>query len=136
MLLGVRLGLGFNPLVSLVAAPVIAVLAVRSPKRHSLLGVPGLLLLAAWVVGDGWRAGAFVAGVMDESGWSIATASTGSLVGALVWALVAFAVGYALPVWAGAFVGRRVTHGTGWASAAAIALLATGTLSTVLGGLS
>lgn len=106
-----KLGLQFNPLASAIACPIVAALAVRSPKKHSLLGLPGVLLLAAWLVGDG----------IGIAGFARSQSDTAVIPAIAAWAILGLGVGYVLPVWAGAFVGRRVTHGTGWLSAIAIA---------------
>ncbi|MBE0476983.1 MAG: hypothetical protein IBX62_07805 [Coriobacteriia bacterium] len=126
---GVALALRYNPLLSFIGPPVAAALAVRSPRRHSFLGVPGLALMAAWVIGDGVRV-AGQARALGEGGGSVAGA-----LAVAVWALGGFAAGYALPAWAGAFVGRRVTHGTGWLSAVSISLVAAGAVAAVAGRL-
>jgi hypothetical protein len=70
-------------------------------------------LVAAWAIGDGIRiAGSAVSDPRYGSAY----------VAVALWAVVSFAVGYALPALAGMFVGRRVTHGTGWLSAGTVAL--------------
>ncbi|MBE0477421.1 MAG: hypothetical protein IBX62_10020 [Coriobacteriia bacterium] len=131
---GARLGLAFNPLVSVLAAPAVAALSARSPREHSLLGVPGLLLLAAWFAGDGLAASRVAAEVLGSGpGPSGAASGPAALSAVVLWMLVGSAVGYAAPAWAGAFVGRRVTHGSGWASAAVTALTASVTLSAMTG---
>ena len=133
---GARLALEYNPLLALLGATLAA--ALLAPRDRSLdrtvWGASSLLV--AWLIGDGLRviarardlydsatpvAGDVAGLASNEAGW----------VAIAVWALLGFALGYALPAWAGAFVGRRVTHGTGWLAAASIAVGTSLALSTI-----
>lgn len=127
---GLLLAIQFNPLASVVGAALTAALAAVGRTR---LAVAALVL--AWLVGDGARvimrlselaSGAHLLAGGAPSQWAALAA----------WALGGLAFGYALPAWTGAFVGSRVTHGTGWLAAgalAATAAMALATLPRVLG---
>jgi hypothetical protein len=52
-----------------------------------------------------------------------------------VWAAGTLAIGYVVPTFVGAAVGRRVTHGTGWLAAAAIAAALALAISTIGGSI-
>ena len=125
---GLVLGVGFNSLTSFVGSIAAAMLLAREPGRlRWMLAV--LVLGGAWFVGDGVNLVQYAQGapVLSAAEW----------LGMLLWALVGFGVGYLLPTWAGVFVGRRVTWGTGWASAGVTAAMVSGmlsVLSTRLGG--
>jgi len=49
----------------------------------------------------------------------------------VAWAVVGLFVGYVLPMLAGVYVGRRVTHGTGWLAAGSIAVAASLAVATL-----
>lgn len=126
---GLLLGLQFNPLASIVGAAVAAGLFVAGRSAPATF-----VLLGAWLLGDGARllaratdaiAGPGLVEGGDAAQWAVLA----------LWALGGFALGYALPAWAGAFVGRRVTHGTGWLAAGAVAATASGALSMFSGAL-
>lgn len=125
---GLLLGIQFNPLFSVVGAAIAASLFAVFRTRLGML-----VLAGAWVLGDGVLVlsrgtGAF-AGPGLVSGGPDAQWATLAL-----WVAAGLAVGYVLPAWAGAFVGRRVTHGTGWLAAGAVAVTASAALSMLAGG--
>jgi hypothetical protein len=110
---GLTLGLQFNPIAATVGAVVAAALAGWPKAPRVRIVWAWLTLAVAWAVGDGIRiAGSAVSDPRYGSAY----------VAVAMWSLVGFALGYALPALTGMFVGRRVTHGTGWLSAAAVAL--------------
>lgn len=110
---GLTLGLQFNPIAATVGAVAAAALAGYSKAPRKRLVWAWVVLGAAWAIGDGIRI----------AGAAVSDPRYGSAYAAVVlWSLVGFAVGYALPALTGMFVGRRVTHGTGWLSAGAVAL--------------
>lgn len=104
---GLAAGLQFNPLVAAGASAVAAALSgyPRAPRSH--LWWSAAVLLAGWVIGDGI---------------SIAGSSTGGQ-HAVLWALVGLGVGYVAPTVLASYVGRQVHKGTGYLSAAAVALM-------------
>ena len=117
--LGLSLGSAFNTVVAVGGAALAAALCgyPKAPRYRTVWAVSALLL--AWLIGDGFRV---MARGMDLSD------GTGRLLGSgapvwmewqliVVWGLVTLGIGYALPAWMGAYVGRRVVHGTGWLSA-------------------
>lgn len=117
-LAGLTLAVRFNPIASLAGSIVGAVLVTRSER----LGGAALVVGAAWLIGDGGRIALHVAGVVSESGGSVASNPiTPSALTLGVWAVAGLVLGYVIPVWAGTYVGRRVTHGTGWLAAGAVA---------------
>ena len=117
---GLTLGLQFNPVAAAIGSVCAAALTgyPGAPRARRLWAA--LVLLAAWGLGDGIRiAGAATADPRFQP----------AFVAVIVWSLIGFALGYALPALAGMFVGQRVTRGTGWLSAGAVAL----TVSLALG---
>jgi hypothetical protein len=110
---GLTLGLLFNPVAGAVGAVVAAALAGYPKASRARVAWAGSVLVVAWAIGDGIRVlGAATADPRVRPAY----------LALVTWSLVGFAVGYALPAVSGMFVGRRVTHGTGWLSAAAVAL--------------
>lgn len=122
--LGIALGLQFNPLAATIGAVVAAVLYGFPKAPESRRPIAVAVLALAWLVGDGVRIGASLAS-SPPKGWPdwVALAAR---------ALTSALVGYLLPAAAGAIVGRRVTRGTGWLSAGAVALTVAGALSLVV----
>jgi hypothetical protein len=127
---GWQVALGFNPLASVLGAGAAAALLARDPGP-ARRAVATIVLVGAWFVSDAAYAAELfrqlraVAGSAPLLAWGIAAAA----------ALGGFALGYALPAWAGVFVGRRVTWGTGWASAAVTAATVSVALATITGAL-
>ena len=121
--LGVALGLQFNPLTATVGAVLAAVIFgyPKAPEARRPIAVSVLAL--AWLAGEGVRIGASLATTPPKAWPDYAALAARVVAGAVV--------GYVLPAAAGAFVGRRVTRGTGWLSAAAVALTVAGALSAV-----
>ncbi len=111
--LGALLGLAFNPIAALIGATLAGALGARSRIVWAIV-----VVLAAWALGDGVRVVAAIAATIEAAGEGTAAAEVGPLV---AWGLVGLGAGYALPAWAGAFAGSRVTHGTGWLAGGAIA---------------
>jgi hypothetical protein len=110
---GLALGLQFNPIAAMAGAVVAAALAGWPKAPRVRVAWAWIVLAVAWAVGDGIRI----------AGSAVSDPRYGpAYVAVAMWSLVGFAVGYAAPALAGMFVGRRVTHGTGWLSAAAVAL--------------
>ncbi len=118
---GLALGVRFNPL----AAPLGAVIAAAIGSREGRTGLAALAVGVAWLLGDGLRV---LAKVLDASDGTALLASGGGpqtvWLALSVWALGGLLLGYALPAWAGVFVGRRVTFGAGWLAAGAVAATA------------
>jgi hypothetical protein len=126
---GLLLGIQFNPLASVAGAAIAAGLATAG-RTAAAAGV----LFGAWLVGDGTRVLVRGADAIAGSGLvSGGEAAQWAVLG--LWALAGLAIGYALPAWAGTFVGYRVTHGTGWLAAGAVAATASGALSMLSGSI-
>jgi hypothetical protein len=122
---GVRWGLQFNPLAVMVGSVGAAALSGYPKAPRSRWFWSALLLAGAWLVGDGLSVavklgGGSAAVVTPLQWWNVA-----------IMAVVSLVVGYALPAAAGAYVGRRVTHGTGWLSAMAVAAVVAGAVLAV-----
>jgi hypothetical protein len=114
---GAALGLRFAPLYAAVTAAFAAALAGYRRAPRSRLWWAAAVVIAGWVAGDGIR----IAG---------SSAHVSTLV---AWAVAGLALGYALPALAGAYVGRQVHKGTGYLSAAVVALLFVSALSALAG---
>ncbi len=128
-----RLALAFNPVTSLFGSAIAAALIARRGSRgRSLTGVA--VMLAAWAIGDG-----LIALSMARSAWATAGADGApaewTWLGWVLGTLGALLLGYVAPTWAGVFVGRRVTWGTGWVSAAVVAGSASGAITALAGRL-
>jgi hypothetical protein len=115
LLLGAFTGLTFHPLVSVGSLTVSgALMGARGVARWRV--VAGFALLAfAWAFADGRLAWVYAADAQAQ-GEAI------PWVFLATWALVGLAAGYVVPALVGRAVGTRVTHGTGWISAIAIAV--------------
>jgi hypothetical protein len=111
---GLQLAFAYDPIIALSAAALAAALLARSP------GVLRILVAAAIVAGGWWLGGGSADAesllALYRSDLPILIAASFGVVGSILF-------GYAVPVWAGVFVGRRVTWGTGWLSAAAVAAM-------------
>ena len=128
VLAGLALAVSFNPLASLFGAIVGAALATRAERLSSAL----LVLAAAWLVGDGLRIVMRATDLAEGTGGFVVDGSPAASALALVlWALGGVAIGYAAPLWAGAYVGRSVTHGTGWLAAGTVAAAVSAGLATL-----
>lgn len=119
---GIALAAAFNPVFALIGAVAAAcVLATGRGVRRMFAGWS--LLAAVWLVGDGMRVVASARDLYDGAGLLLPSAPVWSNVVAVVlWGAGGLLVGYALPAWAGAFAGRRVTMGTGWLTAGAVSV--------------
>ena len=121
---GVRLALAYNPLFAVFGAALGAGLAgARRPGHQRMVWAVAVVGLA-WLVGDGARVIARARDFYDGVSvlLDVPVATWAQWLALAVWALGGLAAGYVFPAWAGAFVGRRVTHGTGWVSAVSVAV--------------
>jgi hypothetical protein len=107
ILSGVATGLAFHPLFAVVSAALAAGLSGYRRAPRSRVWWSLAVLLGGWALGEGVR----VAG------------SHGGTAYLAAWAVTGFAVGYALPAFAGGYVGRQVHKGTGYLSAGAVAVM-------------
>ena len=119
---GLSLGVAVNPVTAVVGCAGAAAVGALAARRGGRARWWLLIAVAAWVIGDApgialqtsaLARGAFrVLGAAPPwSGWLFLSA----------WALCGLLVFYLLPAAAGVAVGRRVTWGTGWLAAAAVA---------------
>lgn len=121
---GARLALTYNPVLAVLGAALAA--ALLAPRAVSIdrrvWGFSALII--AWLIGDGMRIIARARDVFDNYAHLISPNETAASAYAALalWGLLGLALGYTFPAWAGAFVGRRVTHGTGWLAAASVAV--------------
>lgn len=132
---GLRLALAFNPLAAVCSVPVAAaLLGVKRPSHRQWTWAVSALGFA-WLIGDGLRVLARTRDFYDGvSGLLAASQPAGAQYATLaLWAIGGLLIGYVLPVWAGVFVGRRVTHGTGWVAAGSIGVGASLALSAIVG---
>ncbi len=129
--LGVGLALQFNPLVSLVGAVVAAALLTRG----EWMGIGAVVVGAAWLLGDGLRVATRAHDVIEGVGTPLAEGVVAAWVALVFWAVGGLLIGYVVPAWAGSFVGRRVTHGTGWLAAGLVAASVSAALATLAGQL-
>lgn len=119
---GLTLGVQFNPIASVAGAALAAGLAAMHRTWAAVV-----VLCVAWLLGDGSRLFVSATGVLAGRGL-VAGGPDAQWIALGLWTLTGVALGYALPAWAGAYVGRRVTHGTGWLAAAAVAASTSGVL--------
>lgn len=134
---GLVLAISYNPLAAVFAAPIAAALVgIRKPSHQRWVWACSVVGFA-WLIGDGLRVLARTRDVYDGLSGMLAVGSPtwAQYVVLGTWAVVGLLLGYVLPVWTGVFVGRRVTHGTGWVAAASIAVGATLALSAIVGSL-
>ncbi len=112
---GAALGLQFAPLYAAATAALAAALAGyrKAPRYRPWLA--GAVVAAGWAVGDGIR----IAGSSEAVPVLVA------------WAIAGLVVGYGLPALAGAYVGRQVHRGTGYLSAALVAIMFVSALATL-----
>ena len=127
---GLLLGIAFSPVIALAGAALAAALYTAGRTWAA-----ALVLLGAWALGDG--VALLSQGTDALAGSSLVSGGlTAQWVVLVFWAVVGLGVGYALPAWAGAFVGTRVTHGTGWLAAGMVAVTASVALAMLGGGFS
>ncbi|MDH4140711.1 MAG: hypothetical protein OEV43_09100 [Coriobacteriia bacterium] len=133
---GFALALSYSPVVAPVVAVGAAALAGHPKASHSRVAWAFALVLGGWLVGDGLRALGRARDLADGVGWLLGppTPMWAEWTAIAAWALGALALGYALPAWAGAFVGRRVTRGTGWMAAIAVCMTASAAVGLVTRG--
>lgn len=123
---GFVLGASIHPLPSLLGAALAAGLCGYPKAGRDRIALGAAALLVAWGIGEGFALLSRSPLMQGGGTWT-----SWVLLGSSV--LTGLGAGYALPAWAGAFVGRRVVKGTGWASAIVIALLAAGGMQALLG---
>jgi hypothetical protein len=134
---GLALAVQYNPLYAAVTAALAAALGGYPGVRRERWRWAPLVLAVGWLVGDGFRV---LGRARDFSDGSAAFRAEGTALWPgwttiAVWALGSLVIGYVLPAVIGAAVGRRVTHGTGWLAAAAIASALTLSVSAAIGAL-
>lgn len=141
---GIGLAVAFNPLASVIATPVAAaLLSGLTGPGCARRGWAIAVLAFGWFVGDGLQVLFYVRDVghmRDALDMVGGTLQVGSAVweqytALALWVAGGLALGYALPAWAGSFVGRRVTHGTGWVAAAMVAASTSVAVAMLSGGL-
>ncbi len=133
---GVQLGIQYNPVFGIGGAIAASALLgyPRAPRERRFWA--GAALVVAWLVGDGLQIIGRARDVFDGVGaFAHTTPAWAAYVLLATWALVTAAVGYVAPAWLGIHVGRRVTHGTGWLAAMAIAVAASLGVSTLAASL-
>lgn len=134
---GASFGIQFSPLAALATAALAAALWGYPKVKRERRWYAVLVLGVGWLVGDGLRILARARDYYD----SLATYAASGLptwpgwTMLATWALVSLALGYAIPAMVGGAVGRRVTHGTGWLAAAAVAAAFVAALSAAVGSL-
>lgn len=119
VLSGIALGLQYNPVVSVAGAALAAAISGYPAAPRSRWAWSAAILLVAWLAGDGIPVLAAAA----------AATSAGAAATTVAWAITGVAFGLFLPAALGAYVGRRVTHGTGWLSALVVAATVAGALT-------
>ena len=133
---GVLLGLQYNPVFGIIGAVVAAAVLgyPKAPRERRFWA--GAAIVVTWLVGDGLMIVGRTREAFDGLG-SFAQMTPAWVVYILLaaWAVVAVCVGYIAPAWAGIIVGRRVTHGTGWLAAIAIAVGVSLGISSLIAGL-
>lgn len=129
--LGGALGVQFDPVASIVGASLAAALCGYPSAPRRRLALSAVVLLCAWFLRDGLRLMAETGLLGGSASSAVASVTLARWETFAAWALAGSFLGYVLPTWAGAFVGVRVTRGTGYLSAAVVAATASGTLSSV-----
>jgi hypothetical protein len=134
---GLALAVQYNPLAAAVTAAIAAGLSGYPKTRREHRQWAPLVLACGWLVGDGLRilgrSRDFYDGIAAFRAEGAALWPGWTTLG--VWAIGSLALGYVVPALVGAAVGRRVTHGTGWLAAAAIASALTLAVSAAVGAL-
>lgn len=134
LLAGGRLALEFNPLAAVITVAIAAALATAKAKRRPADARWLVVALVGWLIGDGLRVFGRARDLADGV-WAFAPTGGEAWYGWVVlaiWALGTLSLGYLLPTLVGASVGRRVTLGTGWLAASAIAV---GLVSAIVAGI-
>jgi len=136
VLIGASLAAAYNPVLgALTAALTAALWAKPGIRRRETAGY--VVLAAGWLLGDGMRVIAAARDLSEHADSLLPEASRATSAMALVvWGLGGLALGYALPAWAGAFVGQRVTWGTGWIAAIAVSLSVSAAIYAIVSALS
>lgn len=132
---GALLGAAFNPLTSLVVSTVAAALIAtgRGWKRATIAAA---VLMGGWLIGDGWMVIERVRGLAERSESLVAsTPAWASWVAVSIWIALGLGIGYLVPLFAGAYAGRRVTWGTGWLTAATLAAGVSAALAQIARGI-
>ncbi|MDY0087597.1 MAG: hypothetical protein RBS78_03475 [Coriobacteriia bacterium] len=124
---GLQLGIQFNPVVAAAGAAIAAAFAAVGRVR-----LAAVTLAVIWLLGDGMRIVSRAADALGSNGL-VAGGAGAQWAVIVMWALASLCIGYVLPTWIGAFVGSRVTHGTGWLAAGALAATAASALATLSG---
>lgn len=129
---GLLLAAAYNPIFAAGFAAASAALCAR--RRRPGRTAFGIALLAfGWLAGDGTRVIASARDLVDGAGALLPAASPlANWIALATWALVGAGAAYALPAWAGAFVGRRVTMGTGWLAAIVVSATVSGLVATLV----
>lgn len=132
VLAGVSLAAAYNPIFAGFFATVAAALYARRGRRgRTAFGV--VLLVFGWLLGDGTRVIASARDLADGAGALLpAATAAANWIAIATWALVGAGAAYVLPAWAGAFVGRRVTIGTGWLAAIVVSATVSGLVATLV----
>jgi len=133
---GFLLAAAYNPVFAGVFSAVCAMLCARRGKPgRTALGIG--ILVCGWLLGDGMRAIASARDVADGAGFLLPASSAAlNWVAIATWAVLGAGVAYAFPAWAGAFVGRRVTFGTGWLAAGVVSVTCSGLIAMLVTSLS
>jgi hypothetical protein len=123
VLVGLSLGVSFDPVTALAGSVGAAAVGAWSARRGGRAPWWIAIAVAAWVIGDAVgiaaQAGAVARGASPLLGAAAPTWAGALLI--VVWAASGLALGYLVPAALGVEVGRRVTFGTGWLAAAAVA---------------
>lgn len=120
---GLRMAAQYNPMFAASGSALTAALWGHPKARREKRQWAALACAAAWLVGDGLRV---LARARDHYDGIAALKAAGAAawpgwVTLGIWAAGSLALGYVVPAVVGGMVGRRVTHGTGWLAAAAVA---------------
>jgi len=132
---GFLLAAAYNPVVAGAFSALAAALCGRRGKRgRTALGIA--VLAVGWTLGDGMRVIASARDLSDGAGALLPALSVElNWVAVAVWAVVGAVVGYVLPAITGAYVGRRVTFGTGWLAAAVVSATCSGVIAALIAGI-
>lgn len=134
---GMRFAFQFNPVVAVLTAVIAAMASGRRTAGAYAVWRTGIVCALGWTVGDGlliFSSADALAGT--TSSLEAAGQSWTAWVLIAVWALGSFGIGYLAPALVGGTVGRRVTVGTGWLAAGAVAGTLVLAVSSAVGALS